>query len=124
MLDQTSISDSHGAANMAGPLDNAGHVQLPTGDFAKVSDIGDCHIGGGTISEEQMSTTTNIFAYDDLALAHSTVPDIHMSIPPVINNTSPSAPVQNSLVVTSTKPPSVSLRKSVKSIKPYGIRIM
>lgn len=76
----------------------------------------------GTISEDQMSTTTNIFAYDDLASALSTVPDIPMFIPPVINatspTTSPSAPVQNSPVVPSIEPPSVSIRKSVRSIKP------
>jgi len=82
MLDQTSISESHGTANIAGNfslsqgssmkwivdteashhmigdshvlhnkglLDNVGHVQLPTGDSAKVSHVGDCHIGGGDI---------------------------------------------------------------------------
>jgi len=41
MLDQTTIGDANGVANMAG------HVQLPTGDSAKVSHIGDCHVGGG-----------------------------------------------------------------------------
>ncbi|KAG5612658.1 hypothetical protein H5410_023939 [Solanum commersonii] len=29
-----------------GQIDNAGHVQMPTGTSAKVSHIGDCHIGG------------------------------------------------------------------------------
>ncbi|KAG5576131.1 hypothetical protein H5410_056265 [Solanum commersonii] len=39
------IGDSHVLHNK-GPLDNAGHVQLPTDDSAKVSHVRDCHIGG------------------------------------------------------------------------------
>ncbi|KAG5627099.1 hypothetical protein H5410_012317 [Solanum commersonii] len=49
MLDHITIHDSHGTANMAGSLDIAGHVHLPTGDSVKVTHIGDCHIGGGDV---------------------------------------------------------------------------
>uniref|UniRef100_M1CPP5 Integrase core domain containing protein n=1 Tax=Solanum tuberosum TaxID=4113 RepID=M1CPP5_SOLTU len=79
MLEQTSIDETTGSANMVGIsflpilkwiidtgashhmigdprylqhkdlIENAGKVQLPTGDSANVSHIGDCHIGGGDV---------------------------------------------------------------------------
>lgn len=32
-----------------GLIENAGHVQLPTGDSAKVSHVGNYHLGGGDV---------------------------------------------------------------------------
>lgn len=74
-----------------------------------------------TISAEQMSTTPNIFAYDDLVSVHPPNIDILMNSYPIITAVSPitssSAPELNSAVVSSIEPTFVSVRKSVRSTK-------
>ncbi|KAG5583055.1 hypothetical protein H5410_053682 [Solanum commersonii] len=99
MLNQSSINDTQGTANMAGQIDNAGHVQMPTGTSAKVSHIGDCHIGGVTtfIVPIPLSPSTRIVPEEVVQL-------------------------QVDEVATSVKPtdviPATPMRKSSRSVRP------
>lgn len=67
MLDTSTINEKNGVVNMAGDpkhlhheglIENAGQIQLPTGDLAQVSHIGNCHLEGGDVLREVLCAPT------------------------------------------------------------------